>query len=97
MNTEVPKLTPWLKFVKCKMHVWFCLIDWDLFVKEEVCFEATKPGCLCILKGLLSALFQRNSYQVKFGEVIWSDQKTTFTNSFKVLHNNCLVERKEGG
>ena len=84
-------MTPWLKFVKCEMHVWFCLIDLDLFVKEEVCFEATKPGCLCILKGLLSAVFQCNSYQVKFGEVIWSDQKTTFTNSFKVLHNNCLV------
>ena len=58
-------MTPWLKFVKYKMEFWFCVFDLDLLIKEEACFEATKPGGLCILKGLLSALFS-NSYQVKF-------------------------------
>ena len=29
-----------------------------------------------------------------FGQTV---QKTTFTNSFKVLHNNCWVEGKVGG
>ena len=59
-------------------------------------FDAAKPDGFCILKGDYQFCFS-NSYQVKFGEVIWSDQKTTFTNSFKVLHNNCLVEGKGGG
>ena len=58
MNTSVPKLTPWLKFFECKMDVWFCLFDLDLLIKEEACFETTKPGGLCILKGLPSVLFQ---------------------------------------
>ena len=77
------------------MHVWFCLFDLDLWIKEEACFEAAKPGGLCILKGRLSVLFQQQLLSQV--EVIWSDQKTTFTNSFTVLHNDCLVEGKGGG
>ena len=78
------------------MHVWFCFIDLDLFAKEEVCFEVTKPGRLLLYFKETTISFS-NIYEVKFGEVIWSDQKTTFTNTLNVLHNNCLVEEKGGG